>query len=193
MRRATTILGCLVAVALAGCGSSASTSGPSGAAPSSGSGATASAASAASTASAASAGSSGTPASVGALPDACSLLTKTEIEGAVGHSVMDGSGSGKDCQWQRTDPNQISVALHVLALPGTLKCQTGGSTPITDLGVEAGWHYLPDLSTGSVTACTAGRVQAQISLVGDMVTHTTPEDQLRADGVQLIGLVLPRL
>jgi hypothetical protein len=184
MRRAPTILGCLVAVALAGCSSSASTSGPSGAAPSSGSGATASAASA---------GSSGTPASVGALPDACSLLTTGEIEGIVGHSVMDGAGSGKDCQWQRTDPHQVSVALHVIALPGTLKCQTVGSAPITDLGVEAAWHYLPDISTGSVTACTSGRLQAQISLVGDLVTHTTTEDQLRADGVALMRLVLPRL
>jgi hypothetical protein len=187
MRRATMIFCCLLAVAMAGCGGSTATGGRSSGPPSGGAGATVVAGATVA------AGSSGTPASVGSLPAACSLLAKTEIEGVVGHPLMDGTGSGKDCQWQRTDPHQISVALHVLALPGTLGCQTAGGTPITDLGVEAAWHYLPNLSTGSVTACTAGRIQAQISLVGDLVTHTTTEDQLRTAGVALMRLVLPRL
>lgn len=187
MRRATTIFCLLLAVGMAGCGSSTGTSGPSSGLAGSSSGATGVAGSSAAPAS------TGTPVSAGSLPAACSLLTATEIQGIVGHPVMAGDGSGKDCQWQRTDPHQISVALHLLALPGSLKCQTGGSTPITDLGAEAGWHYLPDLTTGSVTACTASRLQAQISLVGDGTTHTTTEDQLKADGVQLMTLVLPRL
>jgi hypothetical protein len=184
MRIATTILGCLMAVALAGCGSSASTSGPSGAAPSSGSGATATAASA---------GSTGTPGAVGGLPDACSLLTTGEIEGIVGHSVAAGVVDGAaSCKWERKDPTTISVGLHLLTLPGSLKCQTGGSTPVDGLGVEAGWQYLANLNTGHVVACPSGR-QVQITLIGDNVTNITTEDQLRADGVQLMGLVLPRL
>ena len=193
MRRATTIFWCLLAVGMAGCGSSTATGGPSSGLPGSSSGATEVAGSSATPATPATPASAGTPVSAGSLPAACSLLTATEIQGIVGHPVMAGDGSGKDCQWQRTDPHQISVALHLLALPGSLKCQTGGSTPITDLGVEAGWHYLPDITTGSVIACTAGRLQAQISLVGDLTTHTTTEDQLKADGVQLMTLVLPRL
>ena len=180
MRRAT-ILGCLVAVAIAGCGSSAGTGGPSGVASSGASGATASA------------GSSGSPGAVGSLPAACSLLTASEIEGIVGHPVEAGFANGANsCNWARKDVHTISVDIHLLILPGTLKCQTGGSSPVDTLGVEAAWHYLPNLSTGSVTACPS-RLQVQVTLVGDMVTHTTTEDQLRADGVQLMGLVLPRL
>jgi hypothetical protein len=178
MRRAT-VLGCLLAVAIAGCGSSAGTGGPG--APSGGSGATASA------------GTSGSPGAVGSLPDPCSLLTASEIEGIIGHSVKAGFASGgNSCNWDRNDVHTISVDLHLLILPGTLRCQTAGSSPVDSLGVEAAWHYLPNLNTGSVTACPS-RLQVQIVLVGDMVTHTTTEDQLRTDAVQLMGLVLPRV
>ena len=190
MRRATVIFCCLLAIAATGCGSSTATGGSS----SSGApGATVVAGATGAAGPTVVVASSVAPVPAGNLPAACSALTKSEIEGAVGHPVMDGSGSGKDCQWQRTDPHQISVALHLLALPGTLQCQTGGTTPIDGLGAQAGWRYQSNISTGSVTACTSDRLQAQISLVGDLVTHTTTEDQLRTDGVALMRLVLPRL
>ena len=91
-----------------------------------------------------------------------------------------------------TDPHTIGVGLNLLTLTGSLKCQTVGSSPIDSLGVEAAWHFTQAAGTGSVIACPS-RLQVQITLVGDNVTHTTSEAMLRADGVQLMGLVLPRL
>jgi hypothetical protein len=130
---------------------------------------------------------------VTALPDACSLLTQAEVEGIVGHPVDAGivSGSGA-CTWNRIDVHHISVVVQVRNLPGTLKCQTAGGTPLDGFGVEAAWHFITAADTGSVTACPS-RVQIQITLVGDNVTDTTPQDMLRADGVQLMHLALPRM
>lgn len=178
MRRATAILFCLVAASLAGCNSSAGTSGPSGPGPTGGSGLTATT------------GSLGTPGAVGTLPAACSILTAAEVEGIVGHPVVAGVADGEgSCKWERSDVHNISVALHLLTLPGTLKCQTGGTTPVDGLGVEAGWRYQQNIFTGSITACRS-RQQAQVTLIGDGVTNTTTEDQLRADALQLMTLVL---
>jgi len=185
MRRDIAVLFSVMALAIAGCGSSAATNGPAGPAgpAATDTGAAAPAASAPAAA-----------ATVGALPDPCSLLTADQISGIVGSQVMAGHGTTDhlQCAWDRTDVHAISVTLHLLVLPGTLQCQIGGDTPV-DVGIQqAGWHYLANLYTGSVTACPS-RLQIQITLVGDLATHTTTEDQLRTDATALMKLVLPKV
>lgn len=187
MRRATIVFSCLMSVALAGCGGSAATPatpGSTGAAPTGAAGTTSTVA--------AMTVSAPTQAAVGPLPDACTVLTKSEIAGVVGNTVLDGAKSGTNCQWERTDVHKIAVAVHLLVLPGTLKCQIVGATPVDGFDVPAAWHYLSNLTTGSVTACPAGR-QIQITVIGDSTTGTTPEDMLRTDAVALMHIALPRM
>jgi hypothetical protein len=184
MRRA--ILYFLVAVSLAGCAGSAGTGEPTGASDAS------SAVPAGSSDAMATSASVGTPAAVGSLPATCSLLTAAEVGGVVGHSVAEGVVDGDgSCKWERTDVHDISVGVRVMTLPGTLQCQTVGTTPMPNLGDQAGWRYQANIFTGSITACR-GRQQTQVTMIGDLATNTTTEDQLRADAVQLMTLVLGR-
>ena len=183
MRRAVTLLACLLAIAMAGCGSSSGTGGAEG---SPGSGGT-------ETPTQAAMSDAATQAPLAALPDPCSLLSKDEVSGVLGHAVQDGQPStSNSCNWERTDVHFITADLHLLALPGTLPCQTGRSTPIDGLGVEAAWTYTDVASTGHVVACP-GRLQVELVLVGDNATHTIPEAELQDKATQLMKLVLPRL
>jgi hypothetical protein len=140
----------------------------------------------------------GTPAvpeqSGGSALDACSLLSKAEVEAAVGGTVADGVPDVLNtCKWEKSDPAAIDASLHLLALQGA-KCAVGhqGSTPVDGLSVAASWDFIEAASTGSVVACKSGW-QVQVTLVGDIINHTTPEATLRGAAVQLMGLVLGRM
>jgi hypothetical protein len=190
MRRSSAVFSfiAVVAIAVAGCGGSASTNAPgaASAAPAS------DGAPAAATSSAATPAAAGTPVTPAALPDPCKLLTADEIKGVVGHTVAAGRANGTgECVWDRSGVSEISVYVKVMILPGTLGCQIGGSKPVDGLGPQAGWSYLAAGNTGSVTVCPS-RLQVKVTLVGDNVTHTTPEDLLRTDAVALMKLALPR-
>jgi hypothetical protein len=188
MRSAAMASVLLLALAAAGCTSSGATS-PAGAG-SSDTGSMAGASAAASLAGA-SAGDGG--AAAGALPEACSLLSVDEITGVVGRAVAAGIADGTDgCKWEKVDPHDISVGLHLLSLPGTLTCQIGAKTPIDGLGDQAGWSYITAADTGSVVACV-GRLQVQVVMIGDLVTHTTTEAGLRDNAIALTKLVLGRV
>jgi hypothetical protein len=183
VRRTIGIVALVVAVVVAGCSSSSSpTSAPFGGSANGGDG-----------------GGSGasqppiSPATTGNAPDACTLLARDEIQAAVG-PVMDGTPDVlNSCKWEKADPTGISVALHLLALQNA-KCAVGhaGSTPVEGLSVPASWEFVDAATTGSVLACTGGW-QVQVTLVGDIVGHTTPEATLRTDGTQLMSLVLGRM
>jgi hypothetical protein len=186
MRRVATLLLCSLSLVLAGCSGSAATVGPSAPVATEGT-STLATGPAASTASAVE-----TAADLGQLPDPCTLLTADEVAGILGTSVDDGVADvGNSCKWEKSDPHAITVGLHLQALSVGLKCYTGG-TPVSGLGADASWDYTQFAYTGSLVACLPA-VQVQITLVGDLVTHTTTEQQLQAAGVQLMGLVIPRL
>lgn len=128
-------------------------------------------------------------------PQACSLLSKAEIEAAVGNAVADGVADiANACKWEKSDPTKISVGLHLLGLSDGEKCAAGraGSSPVTGLGVDASWDFVAAAETGSVVACPAGW-QVQVTLVGDLVGQTTKEATLRTAGEQLMQLVLQRM
>jgi hypothetical protein len=130
----------------------------------------------------------------GSAPDACSLLSKAEVEAAVGGTVADGVPDVLNtCKWQKSDPAAIDASLHLLALQGA-NCAVGrkGSTPVDGLSVAASWDFIEAASTGSLVACKSGW-QLQVTLVGDFLNHTTTEAALRSAAVQLMGLVLGRI
>jgi hypothetical protein len=175
MRRTITGICVLLALAVAGCGSSSQAAGPAG-----GNGGSVAAA---------------TQATAGDVPEACSLLSKAEVEAAVGNPVTEGVPDIlNSCKWETSGPATTSVGLHLLALPDGAECAVGrsGSTPVEGLGVPASWDFVEAADTGSVVACQAGW-QIQVTLVGDIVSHTTTAATLRDAGVQLMGLVLPRM
>ena len=171
------------ALVVAGCGSSSQANSP------------AAAASAGGPTTAPSTAPSTVATTAGAAPDACSLLTKAEVEAATGHPVEDGVPDVvNSCTWEKNDPTMITVGLHLLGLPEGAKCAVGsqGSSPIEGHSVPASWSFIEAATTGSVVACLGGW-QVQVTLVGDLVSHTTTEATLRGAGVQLMGLVLGRM
>jgi hypothetical protein len=130
---------------------------------------------------------------VAGLPDPCSLLNPAEIQGVLGSAVQAGVPDGSaNCRWEKADLHKITVAIHLLVLPGSVTCQIAASTPVDGLGVPAAWHYVSAAETGSIVACPTGR-QVQITLVGDLLTHTTTEADLKAKATQLMTIVLPRI
>ena len=174
MRR--TIFGILIAgMAVAACGSSAGSGAPGVASGPAG----------------ASASSAASQITLGNVPDPCKMLSKAEVEAAVGHTVADGVPDiVNSCKWDSTPG---SVSLHFLAIgAATCAAASANRTPIPGLAVPASWHFIPAGTTGSVVACTKG-LQVQVTIVGDIVKKTPPEATISQQAVQLIGLVLGRI
>ena len=128
----------------------------------------------------------------GGMPDACSLLTTAEIQGAVGFAVKDGvasSGTGtSSCNWDGATDDSQAVGVSVQTYDDTL-WQTGASTanakPVSGLGDAAysGWPTSNGLN-----------VKIKGYMVGfGVIDFKKTNDVIVGEDTALAKLVLPRL
>ena len=127
----------------------------------------------------------------GDVTEACSLLSKAEVEAALGNQVGEGSGTGGVCSWQG-ESGPISASLTLISAPTLEQCTAEQATgsDVSGLGVEAWWQPAEPAWKGSVIACPEGWT------VDILVIHGTSLDSeatLRAAAEELMAKVLQRL
>jgi hypothetical protein len=129
--------------------------------------------------------------------DMCKLLTRPEIEAAVGNQVEEGAPDiGISCDWD-SDPDDISVSVHLLAAATPQLCENAfkddaGMKRESGFGAPAFSSYLP-ASGGSadVVVCTASG-QLQLVVTGGL-DDTNTEQKLRTAAAELTAKVLSRM
>ena len=129
--------------------------------------------------------------------DLCKLLTRAEVEAAVGNPVEDGAPDLLiSCKWD-SDPDDTSVSMHLLRLPNAEICvnalkddavydEQGG------FGSPAFSSYNPVLGgLADVVVCTGGG-QLQLTVSGG-ADDTPDEQRLRSTAIDLMKKALARI
>ena len=130
----------------------------------------------------------------GAEIDPCSLLTKDEVEAAVGNPVEEGVFDLGGCDWDSApeDSDAHLALIPVLDVSMCTQARAEGSKDVSGLGVEAWWEFSESPPPGGdVIACPEGWL-VQLGLVGG-VTTGAEEAPLRAAGEELMAKVLERM
>ena len=130
--------------------------------------------------------------------DTCTLLTADEVEAAIGVAVNDGAPNLLNtCDWTSGDPDEISVTVALISLPGADLCASALAdddqySEVTSFDDPAFSSYNPAMGgLADIVVCTSA---GQLQVIANGGLDDDPnEEQLRGAAEQLAQIALDRM